>query len=165
MRYKMLTVPAIAVAAGAACSADSLDPAPSTDVQTTGTKRGTDTAIATGPQTPPQLPPVVSSFNLSGVVSVMEPGSDTTRQVPLPNATVTLVKMMTVTGDTLVPSVTITSATTDARGAYRMENLAPAYYRIDFKGPAASPFVDRSMAIGPARETEIKMSVGLERTP
>ena len=57
------------------------------------------------------------------------------------------------------------AATTDARGAYRMENLAPAYYRIDFKGPAASPFVDRSMAIGPARETEIKMSVGLERTP
>ena len=165
MRYKMLTAAAIAVAAAAACSADSLDPAPSTDVQTTGPKRGSDTAITTGPQTPPQLPPVVSSFNLSGVVYGMEPGSDTTRQVPLPNASVTLVKMMTVTGDTLVPSVTITSTTTDAQGAYRMENLAPAYYRIDFKAPAGSPFVDRAMAIGPARETEIKMSVALERTP
>jgi hypothetical protein len=164
MRYKMLTAAAIAVVAAAACSADSLDPAPSTDVQTTGTKRGTDTAITTGPQTP-QLPPVVSSFNLSGVVSAMEPGADTTRQVPLPNASVTLVKMMTVTGDTLVPSVTITSTTTDAQGAYRIENLSPAYYRIDFKAPAGSPFVDRSMAIGPARETEIRMSVGLERTP
>jgi hypothetical protein len=164
MRYQMLTVAAIAVAAAAACSAGSLDPAPSTDVQTTGAKHGTDTAITTGPQTPPQLPPVVSSFNLSGLVSGMEPGTDTTRQVPLPNATVTLVKMMTVTGDTLVPSVTITSTTTDAQGAYRIENLSPAYYRIDFKAPGGSPFVDRSMAIGPARETEIKVSVGLERT-
>jgi len=165
MRYTMLTVAAFAVAAAAACSADSLDPAPSTDVQTTGAKHGTDTAIATGPQTPPRLPPVVSSFNLSGVVYVMEPGTDTTRQVPLPNASVTLVKMMTVTGDTLVPSVTITSTTTDAQGAYRMENLAPAFYRIDFKAPVGSPFVDRALAIGPARETEIKVSVALQRGP
>jgi len=165
MRYTMLTVAAFAVAAAAACSADSLDPAPSTDVQTTGAKHGTDTAIATGPQTPPQLPPGVSSFNLSGVVYAMEPGTDTTRQVPLPNASVTLVKMMTVTGDTLVPSVTITSTTTDAQGAYRLQNLAPAYYRIDFKAPAGSSFVDRAMAIGPARETEIKVSVALQRGP
>jgi len=165
MRYTILTVAAFAVAAAAACSADSLDPAPSTDVQTTGAKHGTDTAIATAPQTPPRLPPVVSSFNLSGVVYVMEPGTDTTRQVPLPNASVTLVKMMTVTGDTLVPSVTITSTTTDAQGAYRMENLAPAFYRIDFKAPVGSPFVDRALAIGPARETEIKVSVALQRGP
>ena len=165
MRYKMLTITALAVAAVAACSADSLDPAPSTDARTTGAKRGSDTAITTGPQTPPQLPPVVSSFNLSGIVYAMEPGTDTTRQGPLPNARVTLVKMMTVTGDTLAPSETITSTTTDAQGAYRMENLAPAYYRIDFSAPAGSPFVDRAMAIGPARETEITVNIALERKP
>ena len=165
MRYTMLTVAAFAVAAAAACSADSLDPTPSTDVHTTGATHETDTAVTTGPLTPPQLPPVVSSFNLSGVVYVMEPGTDTTRQVPLPNASVTLLKVMSASGDTLVPSVTITSTTTDALGAYRMENLAPAYYRIDFKAPAGSPFVDRAMAIGPARETEIKVSVALEQRP
>jgi hypothetical protein len=162
MRYKML-IATMCVVAIAACSADSLDPAPSTDVQTVGAHHGSDTAITSNPQTPPQLPPVVASFNLSGTVLFMELGTDTTRQSPLPNAGVTVVKMMTVEGDTLMPSVTIGSTTTDAQGAYRFENLAPAYYRIDFDAPAGSPFVDRSMGIGPARETEIKLSVALER--
>ena len=164
MRYTML-IASISIVAIAACSADSLDPAPSSDRQTAGANHGTDTAITTNPQTPPQLPPVVSSFNLSGTVLFMELGTDTTRQSPLPNAGVTVVKMMTVEGDTLMPSVTIGSTTTDVQGGYRFANLAPAYYRIDFHARAGSPFLDRSMGIGPARETEIKLSVALERKP
>lgn len=164
MRYNML-IAAVSLAAMAACSADSLDPAPSTDVQTVGAHPGGDTAITTNPQTPPSLPPVVPRFNLSGRVLFMELGTDTTRQSPLPNAGVTVVKVMTVEGDTLMPSVTIASTTTDGQGSYRFENLAPAYYRIDFHAPAGSPFLDRSMGIGPARETEITLSVGLERKP
>ena len=147
----------------AACSADSLDPAPSPDLRT-GTK-GSDTAIVSGPQTPPQLPPVVASFNLSGVVSGMEPGTDTTKQSPLPNAGVTLVKVAGVDGDTLKPSVTVARTTTDANGAYRLENLPAAYYRIDYTAPDGSPFSDRSWGTGPARATEIKINIALERKP
>ena len=148
----------------AACSADSLDPAPSPDLRT-GTK-GSDTAIVSpGPGTPQPLPPVVSSFNLSGVVSGMDAGTDTTKQSPLPNAGVTLVKVAGVDGDTLKPSVTVAHTTTDAGGAYRLENLPPAYYRIDYSAPAGSPFSDRSWGTGPARATEITINIALQRKP
>jgi hypothetical protein len=163
MKIRSLTVIVAAGMIAAACSADSLDPAPSPDLRT-GNK-GSDTAIVSGPQTPPQVPPVVASFNLSGVVSGMEPGADTTRQSPLPNAGVTLVKVGTVEGDTLKPSVTVASTTTDANGAYRLENLPPAYYRIDYTAPAGSPFSDGSWGVGPARETEIRVNIALARKP
>jgi hypothetical protein len=44
----------------------------------------------------------------------------------MPNARVTLVKVAGVNGDTLVPSMTVTSTIIDASGGYRVENLAPA---------------------------------------
>src|SRR5690348_10311247 len=166
MRFRILILSAVAAAATfAGCSGSGLDPAPSTNVQSTGTGKGSDTAITTGPQTQPQLPPVVSSFALSGTVNGMDPGTDTTRQSPLPNVGVELVKTMTVGGDTLTPSVTAATTTTDAQGRYRFENLTPAYYRIEFTAPAGSPFQDGAWAIGPARQTEIVVNVALARKP
>lgn len=153
----------IAAVAVLGCSADSLDPAPGTDTQHVRAAKGTDTAITTNPQTPPQVPPVVSSFALSGVVYGLDVGPDTTHQTPLTNAKVTLVKVGSVNGDTLNPSVTITSTTTNAQGEYRLENLEPAYYRIDFTAPPSSPYGNSTRGIGPARETEIKVSVALGR--
>ena len=166
MRFRILILSSVAAAATfAGCSASGLDPAPSTDVHSTGSGKGSDTAITTGPQTQPQLPPVVSSFALSGTVNGMDPGSDTTRQAPLPNVGVTLVKTMTVEGDTLTPSVTVATTTTDAQGKYRLENLAPAYYRIEFAAPTGSPFQNGAWAIPPARQTEIVVNVALARRP
>lgn len=166
MRFRILILTSVAATATfAGCSASGLDPSPSTDVQGSGAGRGSDTAVTTGPQTPPQLPPVVSSFALSGTVNGMEPGTDTTRQDPVPNAGVKLVKTMTVQGDTLTPSITVASATTDGQGKYRFENLPPAYYRIEFSAPVGSPFEDGAWAIGPARQTEIVVNVALARKP
>jgi hypothetical protein len=166
MRFRILILSSVAAAATfAGCSAGGLDPSPSTDVQSSGSGKSSDTAITTGPQTPPQLPPVVSSFALSGTVNGMEPGTDTTRQDPVPNTGVKLVKTMTVEGDTLTPSITVASMTTDAQGKYRFENLAPAYYRIEFTAPAGSAFEDGAWAIGPARQTEIVVNVALARKP
>jgi hypothetical protein len=166
MRFRILILSSVAAAATfAGCSASGLDPAPSIDAQSAGAKKDSDTTVATGPQTPPQLPPVVSSFALSGTVKGMEPGTDTTRQDAVPNAGVKLVKTMTLQGDTLTPSVTVASTTTDAQGKYRFENLAPAYYRIEFSAPAGSPFEDGAWAIGPARQAEIVVNVALVRKP
>ena len=166
MRFRILILSSVAAAAIlAGCSAGGLDPAPSTDVHTTGSGKGSDTAITTGPQTTPQLPPVVASFALSGTVQGMEPGADTTKQDPLPNAAVKLVKTMTVEGDTIAPSITVATTTTDAQGKYRLENLPPAYYRIEFSAPPGSPFADGAWAIGPARQTEIVVNVALARKP
>ena len=167
MRQQRAVLVFLVTAAVAACSGmESLSPGPTSDKQGGGSSHGDDTAVVTGPSRPPTPPPdVVSSFALSGVISGHEAGADTTRIVPLANATVTLVNVGDVAGDTLNPSVTVASTTTDAQGAYRLANLAPAYYRVDVTAPAGSPYLDAVGGIGPARETEVKLSIALARKP
>lgn len=145
------------------CSGDGLSPAPGMDKQFGGSTHGSDTAVVSGPKQQPEVPPVVSSFALSGVVSGRDVGTDTSRVSPVSHAAITLVKVGSVTGDTLSPSVTVGSTTTDAQGAYRFENLAPAYYRVDVVAPAGSPFANATSGIGPARQTEVTLNVTLER--
>lgn len=150
----------------AACSgSETLGPGPSTSLNG-GASRPNDTTVTSSPQNPPAPPPpIVSSFNLSGAIAGRVSGADTMQTVPVAGATVTLVKIAGVDGDTLKPSITTASTTTDAQGAYRIENLAPAYYRIDVGAPAGSPYVNATSGIGPARETEIKVFVTLGRAP
>ena len=146
-------------AALAACSgSEPLKPAPNT---TDGTTHDTAVVTTTPKPTPPD--PVVSSFALSGVISGHEPGADTTKVAPVPNAGVTLVKIAGVDGDTLVPSVTVARATTDAAGRFHLENLAPAYYRIDVTAPAGSAYLDGVWGIGPARQSEVTVYISLRR--
>lgn len=166
MRQQRAVLVLLATAAAAACSGMGPLSAPTSDKQGGSSSHGDDTAVVTGPSKPATPPPdVVSSFALSGVISGHEPGADTTRIVPLANATVTLVKVGDVTGDTLNPSVTVASATTDAQGAYRLANLAPAYYRVDVTAPASSPYLDAVGGIGPARQTEVTLNIALARQP
>ena len=147
----------------AACSGtDTLSPVPSSS--SSGGSHGNDTTVSGGPENPPPpLPPIVASFNLSGTISGHQPGVDTMQTAPVAGATITLVRVADVNGDTLNPSITTASATTDAQGAYRIENLAPAYYVIQVGAPAGSPYEDATSAIPPARETEIKVFVSLAR--
>lgn len=165
MRFRILILSSVAAATLAGCSGSGLDPAPTGGPNAAGSKNGGDTTITTGPQTPPQLPPIVSSFTLSGTLEGMEAGPDTTLQEAVPNAGVTLVKTMSVEGDTLRPSVTVGTTTTDAQGTYRFENVASAYYRVEFSAPAGSPFTDGAWGIGPAREPEIVLNATLTRKP
>lgn len=166
MRPQSLPVVMVAtVFALAACSgSDTLSPGPSTSLS--GGSHGNDTTVTSGPQNPPTPPPpVVSSFNLSGIIFGQVPGADTMQTVPVAGAAITLVKVATVDGDTLNPSITTTTTTTDSQGAYRIENLAPAYYVISIGAPAGSPYENATSAIGPARATEIKVFVSLARKP
>ena len=166
MRLQSLPVVLLAtIFATAACSgSDTLSPGPSTSLS--GGSHGSDTTVTGGPQNPPPpLPPVVSSFNLSGIIFGHEPGADTMQTAPVAGAAITLVKVATVDGDTLNPSVTTATTTTDAQGAYRIESLAPAYYVISIGAPAGSPYENATSAIGPARATEIRVFVSLARKP
>ncbi|HKN67305.1 MAG TPA: carboxypeptidase-like regulatory domain-containing protein [Gemmatimonadaceae bacterium] len=166
MRQHRAILVLLATAAVAACSGMGPLSDPTSDKQGDGSSHAGDTAVVTGPSRPATPPSdVVSSFALSGVISGHEPGADTTRIVPLANAVVTLVKVGDVTGDTLRPSVTVATATTDAQGAYRLANLAPAYYRVDITAPTDSPYLNGVGGIGPARETEVKLSIALARKP
>jgi len=152
----------VAVVTIVGCSGtENLSPAPS---KQTGGHSG-DTAIVTGGATPQSPPPVVSSFALSGLITGHDAGPDTTKVSPVPNATVTLVEVAGVNGDTLSPSVAVTSTTTDGNGKFRLENLAPAYYRIDIGAPEGSPYADATWGVGPARSTEVSIDVALRRKP
>ena len=62
-----------------------------------------------------------------------------------------------------MPPGPMKTTTTDEHGAYRLENLAPAYYRIDVTAPAGSPYANATSGIGPARESEIKVYISLAR--
>jgi hypothetical protein len=161
--FVRLALMAAAVTFVACSGTETLQP-PSTDLSG-GSTHGSDTTVHVDPGNPPPVPSVVASFNLSGVVNGHEPGADTVHVVPVASATITLVKVGEVNGDTLNPSVTTATATSDAQGAFRIENLAPAYYRIDVTAPAGSPFLDGVSGIGPARETEIRVWVSLGRKP
>jgi hypothetical protein len=165
MRKTFAAVASTIVVALAACSGtETLSPAPTTD-QHGGSTHG-DTAVVTGPQNPPPpQPPVVAKFALSGIVYGRAPGADTSTVVVLPNVSITLVKVGDVTGDTLTPSITVAATKTDAQGAYRIENLAPAYYRVDVTPPADSPFANGIGGVGPAREPEVKLYITLGRKP
>jgi hypothetical protein len=156
---------ALAVTIAACSGSDTLGPAPSTSLNG-GSSHGSDTAVNTGPQNPPSPPPpVVASFSLSGIISGHEPGADTMHTAPVAGATITLIKIATVDGDTLNPSVSTAMTITDAQGAYRIENLAPAYYNIYITAPAGSPYENGTSGIGPAREVEVKVFVSLARKP
>jgi hypothetical protein len=154
-----LSVLAAAVTIGACSGTEQLSPAPTND----GTSHGSDTAVVTTGPKPPTPPPVVSSFALAGTVVGHEAGMDTTKVSPVPNASVTLVKVAEVDGDTLKPSVTVASTTTDAAGKFRLENLPPAYYVVSVTAPAGSPYLDGGWGIGPARQTEVTVYIALRR--
>jgi len=163
MRIAIFGVAALAAIVGCSSSSDTLSPGPSTDLAGGGSTHSNDTTITNGPKTPPPPPPVVSSFTLSGAVYGRELGPDTAAVLPVPNAQLTIVKVATVDGDTLNPSVTVATTTTDEHGAYRLDNLSPAYYRIDVTAPAGSPYANATSGIGPARESEIKVYISLAR--
>jgi hypothetical protein len=162
MRKSLAAATAVIVVALAACSGtDTLSPAPSTNIQGGDGAHPGDTTVVSGPQTKPSPGPVVSSFALTGIVYGHEPGPDTTKVVGVADVSITLVKVADVNGDTLKPSIAVASTTTDGQGAFRLESLAPAYYRIDLVPPAGSPFVAATGGIGPARETEVKFFASL----
>ncbi len=163
MRIAIFGVAALAAIVGCSSSSDTLSPGPSTDLAGGGSTHSNDTTITNGPKTPPPPPPVVSSFTLSGAVYGRELGPDTAAVLPVPNAQLTIVKVATVDGDTLNPSVTVATTTTDEHGAYRLDHLSPAYYRIDVTAPASSPYANATSGIGPARESEIKVYISLAR--
>ena len=152
------------VAGIAACSSDfGASPDDSTSAGGSGAPR-VDTATVGGPSQPPPPPPdLVASFTLIGVVSGHQLGPDTTKVVAVADAAVTLVKFGEANGDTLKPSAVVATATTDAQGGFRMENLPPAYYRVDVKAPAGSPFGDGAWGVGPARQSEVRVYVALPR--
>jgi hypothetical protein len=147
----------VAVAAFLACSGDGFAPLATDD------SAHVDTATVGGPMPKPPVTPPVASFTLNGTVVGHEPGLDTMKVVAVPGAGVTLVRVADVDGDTLKPSVVVTTTTTDTQGHFRLENLPAAYYRVDVRAPEDSPFADGGWGVSLPTKSEVSIVIALQR--
>ena len=90
-------------------------------------------------------------------------GADTSRTERVPGATIALQRVGGITGDTLTTPVNAGSAVADASGQAKFTKLAGGFYTIRVTPPSGSAYAAGSMEIGPPRETDINVSVKLQR--
>jgi hypothetical protein len=124
------------------------------------TASGTLTVVAaTGPVYPTQ--PVLAQFNLSGVVSGIVAGTDTSHTEPIANATITLYRVASAAGAALNPRVTVGTTTTDAVGGYAFPNVAAGTFQLVASAPSGSPYADGSTDFGSVTTAEAHVSLTL----
>lgn len=114
------------------------------------------------PNTEPSQPPV-ASFDLKVTVDGALAGTDTSRTETVAGATVHLLRIGSIEGDTLLAAVDAGTATTDAQGVASFTGLAGGSYSIDITPPSGSPYVALRTGIGAPRVTDVRASFVLRR--
>ena len=125
----------------------------------------TDSATVTvvpAPPPPPPPPGPVAEFNMTVVAMGAIPGTDTSRTERIAGATVTLMRIGGISGDTLTPPVSAGSAVTDANGEARFTKLTGGSYSIRVTPPASSAYAETLTGIGPPRLNDISVFVTLQ---
>ncbi len=107
----------------------------------------------------------VSQFNLSGVISGILPGTDTSHTEPIANATVTLYRLSVSADSLTTPAapVLIGTTTTDANGGYAFPNLASGAFQLTATPPSGSPYAAGSINFGTPNTTEAHVPLSLKR--
>jgi len=126
----------------------------------------TDSATVTvipGPPPPPPPPAPVAEFNMTVVAMGAIPGTDTSQTERIAGATVTLMRIGGIHGDTLTTPVNAGSAVTDANGEARFTQLVGGSYSIRVTPLATSPYAETLTGIGPPTLTDISVHVTLRR--
>ena len=121
--------------------------------------------VVPAPPPPPPPPPVqhVAEFNMTVVAMGAIPGTDTSRTERIPGATVTLMRIGGINGDTLATPVSAGSAVTNANGEARFTTLAGGSYSIRVTPPANSAYAETLTGIGAPTLSDISVHVTLRR--
>jgi hypothetical protein len=153
-----------------ACSADNLSaPRDPATTKTTGSdstpgQTNSDTVVTTTPPQPqPPIPDPVSHFELKVIALGALPGADTSAAERVPGATVTVVRVGGIAGDTLATSETLGTATTNANGEATFAQLPGGYYTIRIAPPAGSALAPTQTAIPAPRSDQIVISVTMRK--
>ena len=126
----------------------------------------TDSATVTvipAPPPPPPPPGPVAEFNMTVVAMGPIPGTDTSRTERVAGATVTLMRIGGINGDTLTTPVNAGTAVTNANGEARFTQLVGGSYSIRVTPPASSPYAEILTGIGPPRVSDFSIHVTLPR--
>jgi hypothetical protein len=119
--------------------------------------------VIPAPPPPPPPPGPVAEFNMTVVAMGAIPGTDTSRTERIAGATVTLMRIGGISGDTLTTPVNAGSAVTDANGEARFIKLVGGSYSIRVTPPATSAFAETLTGIGPPTLNDITVHVTLQR--
>ena len=121
--------------------------------------------VIPAPLPPPPPPPVqgVAQFSMTVVAMGPIPGTDTSRTERIAGATVTLVRIGGINGDTLTTPVSAGSAITNANGEARFTDLAGGSYSIRVTPLASSAYAETLTGIGPPTLSDISVHVTLRR--
>ena len=126
----------------------------------------TDSATVTvipAPPPPPPPPGPVAEFNMTVVAMGAIPGTDTSQTERIAGATVTLMRIGGIHGDTLTTPVNAGSAVTNANGEARFTQLVGGSYSIRVTPPATSVYAETLTGIGPPTLSDISVHVTLQR--
>jgi hypothetical protein len=126
----------------------------------------TDSATVTvipAPPPPPPPPGPVAEFNMTVVAIGPIPGTDTSQTERVAGATVTLMRIGGISGDTLTTPVDAGSAITNANGEARFFQLVGGSYSIRVTPPATSAYAETLTGIGPPTLNDISVYVTLRR--
>jgi hypothetical protein len=131
------------------------------------TDSATVTVTPAPPPPPPPNPPTpvqgVAEFNMTVVAMGAISGTDTTHTERIAGASVTLMRIGGVSGDSLATPVSAGSAVTNANGEARFTRLAGGSYTIRVTPPASSAYAETLTGIGAPTLNDISVHVTLRR--
>jgi hypothetical protein len=113
--------------------------------------------------TQPTTPAPVSSFNLKVVALGAIAGADTSSAERMTGATVTVLRIGGISGDTLATPETVGTATTDANGEAKFTQLPGGFYTIRVAPPSGSAYAAAQTSIAPPRYDNIFVTVTMRK--
>jgi hypothetical protein len=117
--------------------------------------------VTAAPPPPAPTPPPLAEFSMKVVALGRIPSADTTKAERIAGATVKLLRVGGVTGDTLKTPVDAGTAVTNANGEASFSKLAGGSYEIRITPPASSGYQAGFVGFGPPRTNDFTVNVSL----
>jgi hypothetical protein len=117
--------------------------------------------VTAAPPPPAPIPPPLAEFSMKVVALGRIPAADTTKAERIAGATVKLLRVGGVTGDTLKTPIDAGNAVTNANGEVSFSKLAGGSYEVRIAPPASSGYQAGFVGFGPPRMDNFTINVSL----